>query len=90
MTQSHESLHVDFEVSIPELDFLVDSCNRIDGVLGARLTGAGFGGAIVALAKAEVVPRIEKEVVIAYRELFDKEAKLMTTKPAEGVRVEYS
>ncbi len=90
MTQSHESLHVDFEVSIPELDFLVDSCNRIDGVLGARLTGGGFGGAIVALAKAEAVSRIEKEVVIAYREIFDKEAKLMTTKPAEGVRVEYS
>jgi galactokinase len=48
MTESHRSLCDDFEVSHPRLDRLVDACLR-HGALGARLTGAGFGGCVVAL-----------------------------------------
>lgn len=48
---SHESLRHDFEVSTPELDDLVARLRRHPGVLGARLTGAGFGGCVVALAR---------------------------------------
>ena len=50
MFQSHESSKTLFENSIPELDFLVDALKGKDGVLGARLTGGGFGGAVVAWA----------------------------------------
>jgi len=50
MTASHRSLREDFEVSTPELDALVDQLRTVDGVLAARLTGAGFGGCVVALA----------------------------------------
>lgn len=52
MTQSHASLRDDFEVSTAALDGMVDRFLEIDGVLGARLTGAGFGGCVVALVRA--------------------------------------
>ena len=54
MVESHASLRDDFEVSIPALDELVDRLCAIDGVHGARLTGAGFGGCVVALADEAV------------------------------------
>lgn len=52
MNASHDSLRDDYEVSISELDQLVDALRATPGVLGARLTGAGFGGATVALCRA--------------------------------------
>jgi galactokinase len=52
MTESQRSLAEDMEVSTPVLDELVESLLRTPGVLGARLTGAGFGGCVVALARA--------------------------------------
>jgi galactokinase len=52
MNASHDSLRDDYEVSIPELDKLVAALQAAPGVLGARLTGAGFGGACVALCRA--------------------------------------
>ena len=51
MAESHRSLRDDFEVSTPVLDELVDRLSRTDGVLAARLTGAGFGGCVVALCQ---------------------------------------
>ena len=51
MTQSHASLRDDFDVSTPLLDELVEALNATPGVYGARLTGAGFGGCVVALSE---------------------------------------
>ena len=51
MKESHASLAADFEVSTPILDGLVADLNRTDGVYGARLTGAGLGGCVVALCR---------------------------------------
>jgi galactokinase len=51
MTASHASLRDDFEVSTTVLDELVDALDRVDGVIGARLTGAGFGGCVVTLVE---------------------------------------
>lgn len=51
MTASHRSCVDDYEISCSELDFLVDAASCIDGVFGARLTGAGFGGVAIALAR---------------------------------------
>jgi galactokinase len=67
LAASHASLRHDFEVSTPELDLLVDLLVE-HGALGARLTGAGFGGCVVALDQrnhvddlvAKVVPRYER------------------------------
>ena len=51
MNQSHQSLRDDFQVSCKELDLLVEIAHSVDGVLGARLTGAGFGGCTVNLVR---------------------------------------
>src|SRR5687768_517099 len=55
MVRSHESLRDDYEVSIPELDFLSDQAMTVKGVYGARMTGGGFGGCIVALVQPRSV-----------------------------------
>jgi len=55
MDASHASLAMDYEVSIPELDELTVRLRSIAGVYGARLTGAGFGGCVVALAERDAV-----------------------------------
>lgn len=54
MVASHASLRDDFEVSTPVLDALVEALVAVPGVHGARLTGAGFGGCVVALARPDV------------------------------------
>ena len=51
MSESHESLKHDYQVSCDELDKVVDIAQETDGVLGARMTGGGFGGCVVALVK---------------------------------------
>jgi len=55
MLESHASLRDDFEVSIPELDQAVEALMSFPGVKGARLTGAGFGGCVVALSEPGAV-----------------------------------
>lgn len=50
LSASHRSLQFDYEVSVPEVDMLVDILSRKPGIFGARMTGGGFGGSIVALA----------------------------------------
>ena len=58
MNESHASLRDDFEVSIPELNQLVERLQSTPGVYGARLTGAGFGGCAVALVDSEINPEV--------------------------------
>ena len=65
MTQSHNSLAKDFEVSIDELDTIVRLCNEY-GAYGAKLTGAGFGGAVVTLIKNDKVKEFKKNIVKRY------------------------
>lgn len=67
MYASHESLRDDFEVTVPELDLLVDLSRSKTGVFGARMTGAGFGGCIVALVKPDAVASYVEQVATQYR-----------------------
>ncbi|MFO7590626.1 MAG: galactokinase [Acidimicrobiia bacterium] len=63
---SHASLRDDFEVSTPELDLLVETFVAA-GAIGARLTGAGFGGCVVALSPADIADDVLAATVAAYR-----------------------
>ncbi len=63
MNQSHASLRDDFEVTVPALDRLAERLQAHPAVYGARMTGAGFGGACVALVEAGEVERVAVEVV---------------------------
>jgi galactokinase len=62
LSASHLSLRNDFEVSHSALDWLVEATREIDGVLGARLTGTGFGGCTVNLVSEAALPEFEKRL----------------------------
>lgn len=68
MNASHDSLRDDYEVTGPELDTLVSEARKIPGVIGSRMTGAGFGGCTVSLVKDEVVSAFMEKVGAAYTE----------------------
>ena len=63
MTASHNSLRDDFEVSCDELDCLVDIANGTEGVLGSRMTGAGFGGCTVTLIHMDAIGVLEANLL---------------------------
>jgi len=85
--ESHESLRDDFEVSCPETDLLVELAAAVDGVLGARLTGAGFGGCTVNLVREEALDPFQRQVVDAYRERTGLPARTHLVRAAGGLRV---
>jgi galactokinase len=68
MTASHRSSIENFENSTPELDALVEIATAQPGVHGARLTGGGFGGAIVALVDLQEIDRAAENILAAYKE----------------------
>jgi len=69
MNASHQSLRDDFEVSCDELDCLVDIAQGTDGVLGSRMTGAGFGGCTVTLIHSDAIDSLKAQL-FAYTERF--------------------
>lgn len=66
LNESHESLKTDYEVSGIELDTLAETAQHIEGVLGARMTGAGFGGCAIALVKNSEIENVKKQVAEIY------------------------
>jgi galactokinase len=66
MNASHASLRDDYEVTGPELDCMAEEAWKIDGVIGSRMTGGGFGGCTVSLVKDEAIDNFIKEVGDAY------------------------
>jgi galactokinase len=86
MNASHASMRDDFEISTPELDEIV-ACSRRRGGLGARLTGAGFGGCAVALVRqgdlADFAPQVGRD----YRAATGREARIYVCEPAGGAEV---
>jgi galactokinase len=85
MGQSHASLRDDFEVSCPEVDRLVEIAAAAPGVIGARMTGGGFGGCVVCLVEAGAVERFSHSVAPAYLEATGIAPDIFTTSPGPGV-----
>jgi galactokinase len=85
MNASHASLRDDYAVSIPEMDALVASAQRVSGCYGSRLTGAGFGGCTVSLVANEAVERFRHEVAAAYLASTGRSATIYVTQAADGV-----
>ena len=78
------SLREDFEVSIPELDFLCDEADGLPGGLGSRLTGAGFGGSTLHLVRAGAAGELGRELAARYRARFGREARPMPVQLGPG------
>ncbi len=84
MVESHRSLQHDYEVSCEELDFLVDAALPLDGVLGSRMTGGGFGGCTVTLLRADAVPAFRDAIAQAYRTRFGITPAIYPCDPSDG------
>ncbi|WP_405113942.1 galactokinase [Micromonospora sp. NBC_01405] len=90
MTASHASLRDDYEVSIFELDALVDIALSTPGVLGARMTGAGFGGCAVALVRTERATSAATAITGRYRRATGRAGNAYICSPSDGVHVRWA
>ena len=86
MNLSHDSLQYDYEVTCPELDFVVAEGRKIEGVLGIRMTGAGFGGCTVAIIADNSIDTFIETVGKAYIEKFGHKASFYVTEIGDGGR----
>ncbi|MBM4147492.1 MAG: galactokinase [Lentisphaerae bacterium] len=84
MFQSHESSRTMFENSCRELDLLVDAARQTRGVLGARLSGGGFGGSVVALIEPPDAVRIAAALSSAYEAEFGHPCETRVLTPSDG------
>lgn len=72
MNASHVSLRDDYETSCEEVDVLVEEAWKIDGVIGSRITGGGFGGCTVSIVKDEAIDEFKERLTKVYQEKVNK------------------
>ena len=84
MNASHESLKNDYQVSCKELDAMVAAARSVEGVYGARMTGAGFGGCTVSLVRDEAVETFQRDVPARYKQATGLNAAIYVTTAADG------
>ena len=87
MNASHVSLRDDYEVSCEEIDVLVELAWKIEGVVGSRITGGGFGGCTVSIVKNDAVDTFIEQVGNGYREKTGHEAEFYVVEIGDGARV---
>jgi len=88
MNRSHESLRDQYEVSCPELDWLVKRAWETEGVYGSRMTGAGFGGCTVTLIEEKAIPEYVQRLE-AYERIFSFKPETFVCEAAGGARTVY-
>jgi len=87
MVESHRSLRDDYEVSSPALDTMVEIALKQPGCLGARMTGAGFGGCAVALVEAEMAEIFAQKVAEQYRQETRHEPAVYISRANDGAAI---
>ncbi len=90
MYDSHRTMRDDFEISVPEIDKLVELAQEIGpegGVIGSRMTGGGFGGCTVTLVKTEKAAEVAEKIAAGYEDATGIKPTCFTTRPGEGGRV---
>ena len=88
INESHRSLAEDYEVSSPRMDDLAGIVRSVPGCYGARITGAGFGGCVVAVAEARATAAIEAAVRARYDPKYGVVAPVWAAQPAAGAEVQ--
>lgn len=86
MNASHVSLRDDYEVTGKELDTLVEEAWKVDGVIGSRMTGAGFGGCTVSIVKDEAIDTFIDRVGSAYKDKIGYAADFYVVEIGDGPR----
>ncbi len=87
MNASHVSLRDDYEVSCKEIDILVDLAWEVEGVVGSRITGGGFGGCTVSIVKNDAVDCFIEKIDTAYEEKVGHKAEFYVVDIGDGARV---
>ncbi|MHB8931491.1 MAG: galactokinase [Melioribacteraceae bacterium] len=87
MYQTHFGLSNDYEVSCPELDFLVELIKNNNAVYGSRMMGGGFGGCTINLIENDSIADVKEFVTKSYKEKFGKEPKTYITKISNGTEI---
>ncbi|MBA3768028.1 MAG: galactokinase [Acidobacteria bacterium] len=86
MACSHRSLRDDYEVSCAELDALVEIAGDVEGVLGARMTGGGFGGCTVNLVRRDALLKFREVVSRKYNNATDHQTDIYIVEASDGVK----
>jgi galactokinase len=84
---SHTSLRLDFEVTCPESDLLVEASRDLPGALGARMTGAGWGGCTLHLVRFGEAKEVREGLAGRFEERFGRRPRSWQTRPGPGARV---
>ena len=87
MYASHDSMQNDFEITCPEIDALVEIAKTLDGVIGSRMTGGGFGGCTVSLVETAKIEAISVAITEKYKARIGIEPTIFATRPAQGALV---
>lgn len=86
LNQSHKSLRDDYEVTGKELDTIVELAWAQEGVLGARMTGAGFGGCAIALVQNDALETVKEAITKGYKEKIGYDAELYVATIGDGTK----
>ena len=84
MNASHVSLRDDYETSCEEVDVLVEEAWKINGVIGSRITGGGFGGCTVSIVKDEAIDTFKEKLTAAYQEKVGKTPEFYVVSIGDG------
>jgi galactokinase len=87
MFRTHDGLSKEYEVSCPELDFLVDAVRGNEDVLGARMMGGGFGGCTINLVKEEAIDSLVERIARSYQKEMKKELTAYVAQIEDGTSV---
>ncbi len=85
MAESHRSLKEDYEVSSVELDAMVSAARHLPGVIGARMTGGGFGGCTINLVRMDSVENFRQTVAAAYKKTISIDPEIYVSTAGAGV-----
>lgn len=87
MYASHQGLQYEYDVSCPELDFLVAFSKKYDSVIGSRMMGGGFGGCTINLVHKDHVQAYIADVAPAYKNKFGRALSAFSAKSSEGTKI---
>ena len=87
MGASHQSMKEDFEITCPEIDTLVEIAQSVEGVIGSRMTGGGFGGCTVSLIETSRTAEIMSAITSRYQSATGIEPAAFVTQPAQGAKI---
>jgi galactokinase len=84
MRESHQSMRDDYEISVNELDLLVEIASACEGVYGSRMTGGGFGGCTISLVQAQSVEAFQRTIKHKYKDATGISAPVYVCSAAQG------